>query len=263
MAQAWKNCFDGIKKKINAFGESVIGAFNWITEDVPELFSSMCDTVKELWGELWDGFISLLDDLGILEPIQEIVDGITEIFDGIISFVTDVFSGDWEKAWEDIKDIFKGVWDALSGIVKVPINAIIDIINGLMSAVATGINAAVDAINSLSFEIPDWVPEIGGETVGFDLDHVTAPEIPHLAKGTVVPANYGEFAAILGDNRHEPEVVSPYSTIVEAVREAMRDLTLQNIIEIDGHEVFRAIRKENDSYYRQHGHYALGGRYEH
>ena len=50
--------------------------------------------------------------------------------------------------------------------------------------------------------------------------------MPRLATGTVVPPRAGEFAAILGDNKREPEVVSPLSTIRQAVREEIASIGL-------------------------------------
>lgn len=67
------------------------------------------------------------------------------------------------------------------------------------------------------------MPKYGGKHFGFDLDTIDIPEIPHLAQGTVVPANYGNFLAVLGDNKRETEVVSPLSTIKKAVAEAMAE----------------------------------------
>lgn len=88
-------------------------------------------------------------------------------------------------------------------IVKVPINLIIDLVNGLTGAIESGLNFLIDSINTLSWDVPDWVPIIGGETFGFDIPNIDIPEIPHLTQGTVVPANYGNFLAVLGDNKRE------------------------------------------------------------
>jgi hypothetical protein len=104
----------------------------------------------------------------------------------LLDFVTGVFSGDWKKAWEGIKTFFKGIWDALVDIVKAPINLIIGLINGLMNGIVQGLNVVIRALNSLSFEVPDWVPIIGGETFGFDLDTLSAPTIPYLARGGII-----------------------------------------------------------------------------
>ena len=63
----------------------------------------------------------------------------------------------------------------------------------MLKGLTAGINALISAVNSIYFEFPDWVPGLGGKYLGFDVAKMTAPVIPQLATGTVVPANYGNF----------------------------------------------------------------------
>lgn len=158
----------------------------------------------------------------ILGGVVDAINGIITALKGVVTFLTGVFSGDWEKAWKGIKDIFKGIWDALASLVKIPLQAIINAINKMLGLIEDGINAMIGLIDQLYFDAPDWVEKLFGiEGFGFDVDPIEIPKIPELAQGTVVPANYGEFLAVLGDNKREAEVVSPLSTIKQAVREAM------------------------------------------
>ena len=90
------------------------------------------------------------------------------VIGGLINFITGVFTGNWAQAWEGVKNIFKGIFDTLAGIVKAPINAIIGIING-----------AISGINKVGFDIPDWVPFVGGKQF-----RINIPQIPMLAKGS-------------------------------------------------------------------------------
>ena len=155
--------------------------------------------------------------------IGEILNTFLEVLRGVITFLTDVFSGDWNKAWQTIQNLFKTIWDAMPGFVKGPINSILGFVETMVRAVESGVNSVIDALNEINVEVPDWVPEIGGESFGFDLDHVSLPHIPQLASGTVIPPRAGEFAAILGDNNREAEVVSPVSAIKQALLEAMQE----------------------------------------
>ena len=85
------------------------------------------------------------------------------------------------------------------------------------------------------------------------------PKIPRLATGTVIPANYGEFAAILGDNKRDPEIVSPIPAMKQAFLEALAESGILGsgsgdiVIQIDRKEVFRAVKEENDAQKRRHG----------
>jgi hypothetical protein len=96
------------------------------------------------------------------------------------------------------------------------VNSVIGFLNKLISGVVSGINYVVNAINKLSFDVPDWVPGIGGEKFGFNLSRVTAPQIPYLAQGAVIPPR-APFLAMLGDQRNGTNIEAPLATIEEAV----------------------------------------------
>lgn len=147
--------------------------------------------------------------------IIDVVNGIITALRGIIEFITGIFSGDWEKAWNGIKDTFGGIWDALVSVIKLPLNTIIGALNGLIKGICGGINTMIKALNTLSFDVPDWVPGIGGKKFGFDLKQITAPKIPELATGAVIPPNR-EFLAVLGDQKKGTNIEAPLDTIVEA-----------------------------------------------
>lgn len=203
-------------------------------------FGDLADLVKAVWENIFQPLINwiaqnimpvvapILDALGnyfltIFSWIGEILNGFLEVLRGVIQFLTGVFTADWQKAWEGIKGIFKGIWDLMPDFVKGPIRSIIGFVNKMIEAVESGINWVIDALNKIHFEVPDWVPGIGGEEFGFNLDSVDLPRIPQLATGTVIPPRAGEFAAILGDNNREAEVVSPVSAIKQALLEAMQE----------------------------------------
>ena len=117
---------------------------------------------------------------GAFETVKSIFTNITNIFKNVIDFVKNVFTGNWKGAWENIKNIFAGIWEHIKTIVKAPINFIID-----------GLNLLINGINKISFDVPDWVPFIGGQKFGFNI-----PNIPKLRVGIdYVP--YDEFPAIL------------------------------------------------------------------
>ena len=152
------------------------------------------------------------------QNVENIWNSVKQIFSGIIDFITGVFTGDWEKAWTGIKDIFGGIWELLVSVIRIPINAIIGLINGLISGVCLGINTVIKALNSINFTIPEWVPAFGGKSIGFNLTQITAPRIPYLATGAVIPPN-APFLAMLGDQRHGNNIEAPEDLIRKIVRE--------------------------------------------
>lgn len=102
-----------------------------------------------------------------IQAIQPIVQSLISIFQGLINFITGVFSGSWSSAWSGVVQVFGGIFNGLVGLVKAPINAVIGLVN-----------SAINALNGISVTIPDWVPVVGGKTFGINL-----PNIPMLATG--------------------------------------------------------------------------------
>lgn len=198
-------------------------------ESLKPLLGDLWETIKEIWGniaELIGEIVKIIAPVvaNILQMVAQFIDdiagyvgGCIDVLKGIIDFITGVFSGDWEKAWDGIKTIFKGIWEMMVSLVKTPINLIIGIINGMIKGVVGGINLVVRAINSISVDVPDWVPFIGGKHIGFNLSEVTAPQIPTLAKGGVITsptlAMVGEYAG--ADNN--PEIVTPQHILKETI----------------------------------------------
>jgi len=113
-------------------------------------------------------FLSIFKDA--FKTIGSLIGDLKRIFGGIIDFITGVFTGNWAKAWKGVTDIFGGIMGGLGKILKYPLNAVISLING-----------AIGGINSLSIDIPDWVPKYGGSRFGLSI-----PKIPYLAKGGIL-----------------------------------------------------------------------------
>ena len=128
-----------------------------------------------------------------LNIIMPLVNNIVGIFQGLIDFITGIFTGDWQSAWEGIVGVFSNVFGALGNIVKLPINAVIGIIN-----------SAISGINSISIDVPDWVPGIGGNTYGFDI-----PQIPLLASGGIVTSP----TVLMAGEGSESEAILPLSKL--------------------------------------------------
>lgn len=235
-------------------GETFVGILN----DVSQFFSDMGDmfvekseeigtifeflkTVLNLVSIKWKVCIQAMS--GQLKPfltmVKNIISHVIDILSGLVKFITGVFTGNWKQAWQGVKDVIKGI-----------INVIIDIVEG-------SINRIIGALNAISFDIPDFVPGIGGKHIGFN---ITPVSLPRLASGTVVPRQSREFTAILGDNNRETEVVSPLSTMKQAMVEALQESGYYRqsesgdiVINIDGWEVFRVVKKQNDSYIQRTG----------
>ena len=149
-------------------------------------------------------------------------------WDTVSQVAADVWAG-IVSVWEDVSGWFdENVLSPLSQGFKDTFNYIIGFINGLISGAQSGINSIIRGINRISFTVPDWVPGIGGLTMGFNLSQVSFPRIPYLAQGAVLPANK-PFLAMVGDQKHGTNVEAPLATIQEAVALVMDDYAASNL----------------------------------
>ena len=178
-------------KAFNAILEFFGGAFTGNWDSAAQDFRN---SIKNIFPpDIAAGIINVFNTLlpgikavasGIKATFTGLVQDVKKIFDGLTTFISGVFTGNWRKAWEGIKTIFKGVFDSLAALCKAPINAVIGIING-----------AISGINKLNISIPDWVPGLGGKSFGINI-----PTIPMLYKGT---DNWKGGAAIIHDRGGE------------------------------------------------------------
>lgn len=140
-----------LRPVFNAIGTVVKAVMNVVGKVIGTKFRMVANVIQSVAGS-----------------IKQYISGIMKVFSGILNFISGVFTGNWKKAWEGVKNIFGGAFQALAGLCKVPINAVIGIIN-----------SAIEGINSISVDIPDGIPLVGGKHIGFSV-----PKIPALAKGT-------------------------------------------------------------------------------
>lgn len=203
LQELWTGTFspvlDNIISLLGEFWELVMALWNNVLSPILNWLVSVFGPVfKNVFTSIWNKIKPIIRNIG------EIVGDLIEVFRGVVKFLTGVFTGDWGKAWDGIKQIFKGVWDTFVDIVKLPINLIIGIINGLINSVETGINWIIGGINKISFDVPDWVPIIGGKTFGFSLSKVNFANIPYLAEGAVVT---GPTPAMIGEGKYSEAVI--------------------------------------------------------
>ena len=164
-----------------------------------EIFATLISTILQPIMPILSAVANIITSVlgAAIQAIQPIIQSLTSVFQGLIDFITGVFSGNWSQAWNGIVQVFGGLWDGLVAIVKAPINAVIGLIN-----------KAIGALNSISVTIPDWVPIVGGNTFGIDI-----PTIPMLATGgftdgVSIAGEAGMEAVISFDKRYHNENVA-------------------------------------------------------
>ncbi len=222
------NMMAGIKDIVQGGLGFISGILTGDLEKMKQSVIQMLTGVKTFVFGIWDwfklGLTSLLDWLDgktngrfheIIELaktyVSDVIDGVKQIFGGFIDFLTGVFTLDWKKAWEGIKEIFRGIWNTIVGGLEAAVNLIIK-----------GINWLIDQLNKIHFEIPDWVPGIGGKSFGINISHVNELKIPRLAQGAVIPPNR-KFMAVLGDQKQGTNIEAPADLIRQIIREEINN----------------------------------------
>lgn len=216
----WSLAFSGLQQIAEGFKNEFNAIFDFIRNNILQPFDDFLSGVFTFdWVENFGVLGYVLE--GFSRNVENIWNGIKEIFSGVVNFVNGVFSGDWSRAWEGIRQIFKGIWDSLVGIVKSPINSIIGLINGLISGVVSGINGIIGALNNFHVDLPGWLSDLTGmESFGFNIGKISAPQIPYLASGAVIPPN-NKFLAVLGDQKQGTNIEAPESLIRKIMREEL------------------------------------------
>lgn len=143
------------------------------------------------------------------------------ILGGIIQFIKGVFTGDMKSAFEGLKKVFKGL-----------INADIILVESFINTVIRALNWLIKQINKISFDVPDWVPGIGGKTLGVNIPAISEKKLPRLATGTVIPPNK-EFLAVLGDQNSGTNIEAPLATIEQAVANVLAQQSRNQNITIE------------------------------
>jgi hypothetical protein len=198
-------------------------------------FSGLWESIKGIWNAapgwfqttIWEPLTTWAENVGIsiVSFFTDAWEGIKSVFQewgnwintNVIEPVVDFFTDAWDSVKEGFENAFEGITEFLKGVI----NGVIDLINGLINGIVNGMNGIIGALNGISVKIPDWVPKIGGQTFGINLSEITAPQIPKLATGAVIPPN-SQFLAVLGDQRSGRNIETPEGLMRQIVREEMQ-----------------------------------------
>lgn len=238
-------------------------------------FLEMLGLIVEMWTMMWENtlkpFISWLIEVLVptvadcidtvfnvvsnsIAAIADIINGIIEIVNGVINILLGIAQGDWQRVWDGFAEVVQGIAD----IIKSIINAIIGVIEGLANAVVAAINTMIRAINTINFTVPDWVPGVGGNSVGFNIPEINKISIPRLADGAVIRGG-DPFMAVLGDQRHgQTNIEAPLATIEKAVTNAINknggmggEITVK--VYLGEKDITQAVKTEANTYFKRTG----------
>lgn len=219
-----------IIETLRKHGDDIRAGVDKFGETIADIIRSAGEKIKEIWDALW--LVVKLIGMQLWEDItQGWNDFWTNIGTALDSAAADIQQG-WNDAWTAVSDFVSDIWDGITDTIKTAINGIIGLVNGMISAIVGGVNGVIGVLNGFGFDVPEWAQDkLGVERVGFNIDPITAPQIPYLAQGAVIPANH-EFLAVLGDQTNGTNIEAPLATIQQALAEVMEAYTGQQDITI-------------------------------
>lgn len=197
--QFWIDLWDALQETVSGVLDFLETGFDLLVgtfENLGSGFEQVGQGIKDLFTSIGDAFSSLGDTLG-----------------DIATSISDAF----QTMGDTVGTIFNTMWDVIKGVI----NTIIGGINGMISAIESALNAIIGALNSLYWEIPSWVPGLGGYGFGFDIPEAHFARIPELAQGAVIQPNH-PFLAMLGDQKAGTNIEAPLNTIKQALVEALQ-----------------------------------------
>lgn len=205
------NFTDGVSDLLGAFLEfwnnnmqPVLAEWATMFDDTYQShLKPMIDAFMELLGVLieyiqlfWDNYLKaplqwiienvlpmlqpILEDLGkqvklAVDIIADVITTMIKVIKGVFAILGDLIRGDWKKLWEDAKQIFKDIVNGILSIAETMANGLVDAINRM-----------VQSINSIKFDVPDWIPGLGGKSFGgFNIPEVPRVTLPRLANGGI------------------------------------------------------------------------------
>ncbi|SHM95485.1 Phage-related protein [Anaerosporobacter mobilis DSM 15930] len=211
----WTAIQDNITTVINAIKTVITTVFNAIKTFI----STILNAIKTLFSSIWNGIKTTVTNVvtGLKSSVISIIDamktGISTALGNIKSKFVTVFT----TIKDTVSGILTGLWNNIKGVI----NSILSGIEKMANGVIKGINSVINALNNLSFDLPDWLPgDLGGKSLGFNIPSLSTITIPKLAQGGYVKANTPQLAMI-GDNRHQGEVVAPEDKLLEMALKAV------------------------------------------
>ena len=255
----------GIGTALSAIVTAIGGGPVVLIAAIVALFAALIAVIVDNWDAIcdwfsgaWDSFVAAWNEFWSLVATNarnwwnDVTTGWSNFWNGIVdkfNALKSALGNAWDSFWSGLASGVTSIWNGIVNTVKGAVNALIGFVNGMLSGIVNGLNGAIDVLNRLSIDVPDWVPLVGGNHLGFSISHITAPQIPYLAQGAVIPPNR-EFMAVLGDQSHGTNVEAPLATIQQAVAAVMQDYQDGNLAALE--QVIAVLRQILEAVYGIH-----------
>ena len=193
----WPLAIAAVILAIGLFGDQIQEVLQKVDDFLQNVFAT---DFTQIFGPVLGGALN-----GFFAGLKDIWDAIKLLLDGVIDFIRGVFTGNWQRAWLGIKEIFASVFKGLDALVRPIFNGIIALVNGVIG----GLNTLIRGLNKVQFSVPSWVPGLGGKSFGINIPSIS--KIPYLAQGGVLL----EGSAVVGEAGPELLTMSGGRAIVQ------------------------------------------------
>ena len=204
LVYVWDSTLKDMLFELGDFILELIGyALDFYNKFVAPIMKFLLDVLQPLFAIVFGTIGGIVAGVfnGIISTITVVIQTIRGVLSGLIKFITGVFKGDWSSAWQGIVDIFGSIFKGIGNLMKIPVNFIID-----------GLNGFIRGLNKI--KIPDWVPGVGGKGINIG-------QIPRLAKGGVLREETLNIAGEYAGARTNPEIVTPQNTMRETFEDVL------------------------------------------
>lgn len=234
--KAWNDIKSWLGKTLETMGENIASNIDHIKNGV----SNGWNAIKTGTTKVWNGIKSTLSSVwnGVKNTASSAFNGIKNTVSNAWENVKNMSSNVWNGIKNTVVNVLKAIGSTASSVgstistalsngfekaknlIKKPINGVIGLLNAMVSGLIAGVNLAIGVLNRIKVDIPSWIPVYGGKTFGFNLPKLSAPKIPYLATGAVIPPN-APFMAVLGDQKQGTNIETPEKLLRSIIREEL------------------------------------------
>lgn len=204
--------------------------------------------MAEMGGYIIEGLRNGLT--GIWDKVSDIIDKFKDNMKKSFTDVKENAISTFDNMKEKVKNIFENMWSGVKNVINTMLGGVEKMANGVIS----GLNTMIEALNKLQWDIPDWVPVLGGKSFGFNINEISSVSIPRLANGGITT---GSTLANIGEAGREAVLplennLSYLEPLAEMIASKMEGVQTVRVV-ADKNNVFKVVREEANSYYQRTG----------
>lgn len=222
----WERAWKGIEQIVEGVLSAISAFISLILQTISGIVVAALQAIYGFFSTIFNAIKSVVITIfnAIKTAITTVMQGIKNGLSTALSSIKTIWSNTWTNLKTTVVTIFNSMWSSIKGVI----NSIIGGIESMANAVVGGVNKVIDALNGLSFDIPDWVPEFGGKTFGFSIPKLSTVSLPRLAAGGIVD---GATPLIAGEAGKEAIVPLERNTgWIDAIASKLAEILSINII---------------------------------